>query len=91
MFSIATMVDLRFKLEHIPQGAHKFIMEILLNILESMHIVEASSSMPIDDRLASRTDNMHIKLLLHHNYHVLDHNFCVYDAFYHLKMKFSSI
>ena len=71
MYSITTMVDLRFKLEHIPQGAHKFFMETLLNILESMHIVEASSSMSIDDRLASSTDNMHIKLLFHHNQPIL--------------------
>ena len=36
MFPIATVLDPRFKLEHIPHGEHKFFMETLLNMLESM-------------------------------------------------------
>ena len=55
MFPIATMLDPRFKLEHIPYGKHKFIMETLLNMLESVCIIEALTSMPIDDILASMT------------------------------------
>ena len=55
MFPIATVVDPRFNLEHIPHGEQKFVMETLLNILESVRIIESSSSMPIDDILASRT------------------------------------
>ena len=55
MFPIATVLDPRFKLEHIPHGEHKFVMETLLNMLESVCIVEALSSMPINDLLASMT------------------------------------
>ena len=55
MFPIATVLDPRFNLEHIPHGEHKFFMETLLNILESVHIIEGSTSMSIDDLLASRT------------------------------------
>ena len=55
MLPIATLLDPRFKLEHIPHGDHKFVMETLLDMLESVCIIEASSSMPIDDLLASMT------------------------------------
>ena len=55
MFTIATVIDPRFKLEHIPHGEHKFFMETLLNMLESVRIVEGLSSMSIDDSLASMT------------------------------------
>ena len=55
MFPIATVLDPRFKLEHIPHGEQKFVVETLLNLLESVCIIEGSSSMPIDDLLASRT------------------------------------
>ena len=55
MFPISTLLDPRFKLEHIPHGEHKFVIETLLNMLESVSIIEGSSSMPIDDFLASRT------------------------------------
>ena len=34
MFPIATLIDPRFKLEHIPYGEHKFFMKTLLNMLE---------------------------------------------------------
>ena len=53
MFPIATVLDPRFKLEYIPHGERKFVMETLLNMLESVPIIEASSSIPIDDLLAS--------------------------------------
>ena len=53
MFPVATVLDPRFKLKHIPHSVHKFIIETLLNMLESVRIVEASTSMPIDDLLAS--------------------------------------
>ena len=55
MFPIATALDPRFKLEHIPHGEQKFVTETLLNLLKSVSVIEGSSSMPIDDRLASRT------------------------------------
>ena len=45
VFPIATMLDPRFKLEHIPHGEHKFIMKTLLNMLELVRIAEAWSSM----------------------------------------------
>ena len=55
MFPIATVLDPRFKLEHIPHGEQKFVVETLLNLLESVRIGEGSSSIPIDDLVASRT------------------------------------
>ena len=45
VFPIATVLDPRFKLGHIPYGEH--------NMLESVRIIEASSCMSIDDLLAS--------------------------------------
>ena len=33
MLPIATVLDRRFKLGHIPHGEHKFIMNTLLNML----------------------------------------------------------
>ena len=53
MFPIATILDPRFKLGHIPYGEHDFVMEILLNMLESVRIIEALSSTSIDNLLAS--------------------------------------
>ena len=55
IFPIATVLDPRFKLEHIPHGEKEFVMETLLKMLELVCIIEGSSSMPIDDLLASRT------------------------------------
>ena len=55
MFPIATMVDPRFKLEHILHGEQKFVMETLLDMLESVCILEASSFIPFDDLFASTT------------------------------------
>ena len=55
MFPISTVLDPRLKLEHIPHGEKKFVVETLLNLLESVRIIKGSSSMPIDDLLASRT------------------------------------
>ena len=49
MFPMATMLDPRFKLEHIPHGEQKFVVKNLLNLLEKVRIIEGSSSMPIDD------------------------------------------
>ena len=63
MFPIATVLDPRFKLEHVPHGEHKFVMETLLNMLESVRIIEASSSMPIDDLFASMT-HKHSKIVM---------------------------
>ena len=63
MFPIAIVLDPRFKLKHILPGEHKFFMETLLNMLESVRIVEALSSMPIDDLLASTT-RKHSKLMM---------------------------
>ena len=45
MFPIATVLDPRFKLEHIPHGEQNFVMETLLNLLELVRIIEGSSSM----------------------------------------------
>ena len=53
MFPISTVLDPRFKLRHIPYSDHNFDMKFLLNRLESVRIIEASSSTPIDDLLAS--------------------------------------
>ena len=53
MFSIATVLDPRFKLGLIPHGEHNFFMENLLNMLESVRPIQASTSTPIDDVLAS--------------------------------------
>ena len=63
MFPIATVLDPRFKLVNIRHGELKFVMETLLNMLESMCIIEGSSSMPIDDLLASKT-HKHSKLMM---------------------------
>ena len=52
MFPNALVLDLRFKLGHIPHG-HKIFMETLLNMLESVHLIDALSSTSIDDLLAS--------------------------------------
>ena len=49
------MLDPRFKLEHIRHSEYKLVIKNLLNMLESVGIVEASSSMPIDNFLASTT------------------------------------
>ena len=53
VFPISTLLDPRFKLKHIPYDEHNFFMEILLNMLKSVCIIEVSSSMPINDLLAS--------------------------------------
>ena len=53
MFSIAIVLDPRFKFGHIPHGEHNFFMETLINMLESMRPIQASTSTPIDDVLAS--------------------------------------
>ena len=52
MFSIATVLNPRFKLGHILQGEHNFILETLLNMLESVRPIQASTYTPIDDVLA---------------------------------------
>ena len=53
MLSIAIVLDPRFKLGHIPHGEHNFVMKTLLNMLESVLPIQASTSTPIDDVLAS--------------------------------------
>ena len=53
MFSIATVLDPRFKLGYIPQGEQNFVLETLLNMLELVCPIQASTSTPIDDVLAS--------------------------------------
>ena len=53
MFPIATVLDPRFKLGHTPHGEHNFVMETLLNMLESMSLIQRLTSTPIDDVLAS--------------------------------------
>ena len=53
VFPIATVLDPRFKLRHITYSEHNFVKEILLNMLESVRIIEASSSTSIDDLLSS--------------------------------------
>ena len=53
MSPIAIVLGPRFKLGHIPHGEHKFVMKTLLNMLKSVHLIEASSSTLIDDLLAS--------------------------------------
>ena len=63
MFLISTMLDPKFKLKHIPHGEHMFFLKTLLSMLESMRIVEASSSMPIDNHLASMT-HKHSKVMM---------------------------
>ena len=54
MFPIATFLDPRFKLGHIPHGELSFVMDTLLKILESVCSIQAST--PIDDFLASSSD-----------------------------------
>ena len=63
MFLISTMLDPKFKLKHIPHGELKFFLKTLLGMLESVRIVEASSSMPIDNHLASMT-HKHSKVMM---------------------------
>ena len=63
MFPIATVLDPIFNLEHIRHGEHKFVMETLLNMLESVRIVEGLISMSIDDSLASTT-HKHSKVMM---------------------------
>ena len=53
MFPIVTVLDPRFKLGHISHYEHKLVMETSLNMLESAHPIEASTSTLIDDFLAS--------------------------------------
>ena len=53
VFSSATVLDPRFKLGHIPHGEHNFVMETLLNMLESVRPIQAATTTPIDDVLAS--------------------------------------
>ena len=53
VFPIATMLDPKFKLGHIPYCEHNFAIKILLNMLELVRIIEASSSTLIDGLLAS--------------------------------------
>ena len=53
MFSIATVIDPTFKLGHIPHGEHNFVMETLVNKLETVHPIQASTSTSINDVLAS--------------------------------------
>ena len=53
MFPIAIVPDPRFKLGRIPYDDNNFVKEISLNMLESVCIIEASSSTPIDDLLSS--------------------------------------
>lgn len=53
MFPIATTLDPRFKLEHIPEGEHTFVIKILLDLLETVNVVEASSSRGSTHSLAS--------------------------------------
>ena len=53
MISIVTVLDPRFKLGHILHGEHNFVMETLLNMLESMRPIQTSTSTPIDDVLTS--------------------------------------
>ena len=53
MLPIATILDPIIKLGHIPYGEHKSFIKMLLNMLESLCIIEASSSTSIDYLLAS--------------------------------------
>ena len=53
IFPIAIVLDPRFMLGHIPHGEHKFFIETLLNMLESVRPIEASTYTPIDDLLDS--------------------------------------
>ena len=53
LFSIARVLDPRFKLGHILHDDHNFFMKTLHKMLESVHIMEALSFMPIGDHLAS--------------------------------------
>ena len=53
MFPIAIVLDPIFKLGHIPHDEHKFVMKTLLNILESVRPMQASTFTLIDDILAS--------------------------------------
>ena len=52
MFSIATVLDPRFNLGHIPYSKHNFVIETLLKMLESVRPIQALTSTPIDDVLA---------------------------------------
>ena len=63
VFLIATLLDPRFKLGHIPYGEHEFVRAILLNMLESVRIIEALSSTPIYDLLAS-SSHRHSKVMM---------------------------
>ena len=45
IFPIATVLDLRFKLRHIPHGDHNVVTETLLNMLQSECFVKASRFM----------------------------------------------
>ena len=45
---MATIVDPRFKVEHISLDEHKFISTTLLDFIDLENVVEASSTNPID-------------------------------------------
>ena len=53
VFHIAIVLDPILKFGHIPNGEHKFFMETLLNMLESVCPIQASTYTPIDDLLTS--------------------------------------
>ena len=63
IFPIAIVLDPRFKLGHIPHGEQKFVMETLPNMLELVHSIQASTSTPIDDVLASLS-HKHSKVMM---------------------------
>ena len=63
MFSIVIVQDPRFKLGHIPKGEETFVLENLLNVLESVRPIQPSTSTPIDDVLAS-TSHKHSKVMM---------------------------
>ena len=63
VFPIALVLDPKFKLGRIPYDEHNFLMKILLNMLESVRIIETLSSMLIDDLLAS-SSHKHSKVMM---------------------------
>ena len=57
MFPISIVLDPRSNLGHIPYGEKTLIKETLLNTLESRDIIQALSTILIDDLIASLSHN----------------------------------
>ena len=64
MFSIATVLNPRLKLGHIPHGEHNFVMETLLNMLESVRPIKALTSTTFKSNVLASSSHKPSKVML---------------------------